>query len=68
MLDKVISLYPGLGLASFYTIIQRVFKFGGQPIVKDYLKSLHPTKSDTLLHACAGAIIGAVELGFEFSF
>jgi hypothetical protein len=29
------SLFPGLGFAFFYKVSQRVYKFGGQPIVND---------------------------------
>ena len=31
------SLFPGLGFGAGYKILQRVYKFGGQPYVKEYI-------------------------------
>jgi hypothetical protein len=37
---KFFSLFPGLGYAAGYKVLQRVYKYGGQPIARDYL-ALH---------------------------
>jgi len=34
---KFLSLFPGLGYAAGYKVLQRVYKYGGQPVVRDYL-------------------------------
>ena len=34
---KYRSLFPGIGFAAGYKILQRIYKFGGQPFVNDYL-------------------------------
>lgn len=39
VLQKWMSLFPGLGFAAGYKILQRIYKFGGQPFVNDYLNS-----------------------------
>ncbi|CAG8590539.1 861_t:CDS:10, partial [Diversispora eburnea] len=36
---KYTSLFPGLGYAGGYKVLQRTYKYGGQPYVKDYLNS-----------------------------
>ena len=38
---KLISLFPGLGYAAGYKVSQRIYKYGGQPYVKDYLSKHH---------------------------
>ncbi|KAG5462517.1 MAG: hypothetical protein BJ554DRAFT_4808 [Olpidium bornovanus] len=35
------SLFPGLGFAAGYKVLQRNYKFGGQPVVIDYLNAHH---------------------------
>lgn len=37
---KFFSLFPGLGYAAGYKVLQRVYKYGGQPVARDWL-SLH---------------------------
>ena len=37
VLAKYTSLFPGLGFAAGYKILQRVYKFGGQPFANDLL-------------------------------
>lgn len=37
--QKAVSLFPGLGYAAGYKVLQRVYKFGGQPFVNDWLSS-----------------------------
>ena len=34
---RFFSLFPGLGYAAAYKILQRVYKYGGQPFARDYL-------------------------------
>ena len=40
-LKKYLSLFPGLGAAAGYKILQRMYKFGGQPFANDYLNKNH---------------------------
>jgi hypothetical protein len=62
-LKKYFSLFPGLGAAAGYKILQRMYKFGGQPFVNDYLNKNHKQtfkdlfgekNSKTIMHATAG--------------
>lgn len=34
---KFVSLFPGLGYAAGYKVLQRIYKYGGQPIARDWL-------------------------------
>lgn len=34
---KYASLFPGISFGAAYKVLQRVYKFGGQPYVKDFL-------------------------------
>jgi hypothetical protein len=70
-LRKYVSLFPGLGPSAGYKILQRMYKFGGQPFVNDYLKKHHKDtfvqlggekSSKTLMQATAGSIIGIGEV------
>ncbi|KAK9710780.1 high copy suppressor of abf2 [Basidiobolus ranarum] len=65
------SLFPGLGFAAGYKIMQRVYKFGGQPFVKDYLNTHHrdafsrtfgEKNGKTMMHATAGSLVGIGEV------
>lgn len=65
------SLFPGLGFAGGYKITQRIYKFGGQPFVKEYLskragsqyKSVFGERNaKSMLHATAGSIVGIGEV------
>nr|CAG8457564.1 1950_t:CDS:2 [Entrophospora candida] len=38
---KYTSLFPGLGYAGGYKVLQRIYKYGGQPYVRDYINSNH---------------------------
>lgn len=60
---KFTSLFPGLGYAAGYKVLQRIYKYGGQPFVRDYLAEHHGTQFDatfgkgtgkTIMHATAG--------------
>lgn len=69
--SKIMSLFPGFGFGAVYKILQRVYKFGGQPVVRDYLKKTHGSEFDayfgpelgkTMVSATAGSIIGVGEV------
>ncbi|KAG5438184.1 hypothetical protein PCANB_003035 [Pneumocystis canis] len=68
---KFLSLFPGLGYAAGYKILQRVYKYSGQPIISDYLLSHHrklfqnvfgKENSKAMMHATAGSLIGIGEI------
>ncbi|TAQ85150.1 hypothetical protein B7494_g6524 [Chlorociboria aeruginascens] len=68
---KFFSLFPGLGYAAGYKVLQRVYKYGGQPFVRDYLAKNHGTTFDNtfgaktgkaMMHSFAGSIIGIGEI------
>lgn len=71
LLQRYRSLFPGLGFAAGYKVSQRIYKFGGQPIVKDYMNRNHAEKfqslfgernAKTMMHATAGSLIGIGEI------
>ncbi|MCJ1307209.1 Mitochondrial GTP/GDP carrier protein 1 [Agyrium rufum] len=68
---KFTSLFPGLGYAAGYKILQRIYKYGGQPFARDYLALHYGDNFDrtfgkgtgkAILHATAGSIIGIGEI------
>ncbi|EMC96401.1 hypothetical protein BAUCODRAFT_33728 [Baudoinia panamericana UAMH 10762] len=68
---RFFSLFPGLGYAAAYKILQRVYKYGGQPVVRDYLQTNYREGFDrtfgkangkAIMHATAGSIIGVGEI------
>lgn len=68
--NKAISLFPGVGYGAAYKILQRVYKFGGQPVVLDYMTKKYGADFDerfghktgrTLLSATSGSLIGIGE-------
>ncbi|KAF2711146.1 mitochondrial carrier [Pleomassaria siparia CBS 279.74] len=68
---RFLSLFPGLGYAAAYKILQRIYKYGGQPFVRDYLAQNHGGSFDrtfgkgngkAIMHATAGSIIGIGEI------
>ncbi|CCE62356.1 hypothetical protein TPHA_0C02010 [Tetrapisispora phaffii CBS 4417] len=68
---KFFTLYPGLGYAAVYKVLQRVYKYGGQPFVNDYLNKNYRSDFDNafgektgkaLRSATAGSIIGIGEI------
>lgn len=64
-LSKAKSLFPGIGYGAVYKISQRVYKFGGQPYVKDFAKSVYkPTgkAGKTFCDGLAGAFMGVGEV------
>ncbi|TDH71843.1 hypothetical protein CCR75_005245 [Bremia lactucae] len=71
VLARYRSLFPGLGFAAGYKISQRIYKFGGQPVVKDYMLKDHAAyfehhfgerNAKTMMHATAGSLIGIGEI------
>eukprot|EP01083_Nonionella_stella_P017875 50052_1 len=71
-LHKFGSLFPGIGFGAVYKICQRVYKFGGQPLMREKLTtSLYGQQmkerfgsqtGTTLISATAGSIIGIGEV------
>jgi len=68
---KFLSLFPGLGYAAGYKVLQRVYKFGGQPYANDYLnarytsafmKTFGDKNGKAMMHATAGSVIGVGEI------
>lgn len=68
---KFLSMFPGLGYAAGYKILQRIYKYGGQPVVRDYLTDHHMSTFDNafgkstgkaIMNATAGSIIGIGEI------
>jgi hypothetical protein len=64
-------LFPGIGFGFAYKITQRIYKFGGQPIVNDYLVDNHAesfrnvfgtSAAPTLMQAFSGAMLGVFEV------
>nr|CAG8509465.1 1482_t:CDS:2 [Entrophospora candida] len=71
LLHKYTSLFPGLGYAGGYKVLQRIYKYGGQPYVRDYINSNHQDvfyklfgekSGKTIIHATAGSLIGIGEV------
>ncbi|KAG0086560.1 hypothetical protein BGZ93_004708 [Podila epicladia] len=70
-LKKYASLFPGLGFAAGYKIMQRVYKFGGQPFVNEFINRHYKTSFNaafgertgkTMMHATAGSLVGIGEI------
>ena len=68
---KVGSLFPGIGFGATYKILQRIYKFGGQPVVRDWMTKRYGRDFDssfgtnlgkTILSATAGSLIGIGEV------
>ncbi|EFX05310.1 mitochondrial GTP GDP transporter [Grosmannia clavigera kw1407] len=68
---KFVSLFPGLGYAAGYKVLQRVYKYGGQPIARDYLTTHYGKNFEAafgkktgkaILHSTAGSLIGIGEI------
>lgn len=68
---KFFSLFPGLGYAAGYKVLQRIYKYGGQPIARDYLTVHYGTDFERLfgkktgkamMHSTAGSLIGIGEI------
>ncbi len=68
---RVFTLFPGLGYAAVYKILQRVYKYGGQPFANEFLNknfkssfedNFGPKTGKALMSATAGSIIGIGEV------
>lgn len=71
LFTRFFTLFPGLGYAAAYKVLQRVYKYGGQPFVRDYLAKNHGSSFDAtfgkgngkaMMHATAGSLIGIGEI------
>ena len=71
VVKRFFTLFPGLGYAASYKILQRIYKYGGQPFVRDYLSRHHGGTFDrtfgrgngkAMMHATAGSMIGVGEI------
>lgn len=69
--SKFRSLFPGLGYAAGYKVLQRVYKYSGQLFVRDFLTKHYGTTFDNtfgkgtgkaMLNATAGSLIGIGEV------
>ncbi|PXF44004.1 putative mitochondrial carrier [Gracilariopsis chorda] len=72
-LKKYTSLFPGLSFAAGYKILQRVYKFGGQPFVREAMEKRFGSRVEKVvggdkgktkmwLHAMSGAVVGVGEV------
>ena len=74
---KFVSLFPGLGYAAGYKVLQRVYKYGGQPVARDYL-TVHYGKDfegafgkktgKAIMHSTAGrydCVLGGYKCGLK---
>lgn len=68
---KALSLFPGLGYAAGYKVLQRVYKFGGQPFVVDHLTANYKSaftntfgerNGKSMMQATAGSLVGIGEI------
>jgi len=69
---KIGSLFPGLSFAVGYKVTQRIYKFGGQPIIKDFIIKNTPVSKwcdqkfgkhgKAMTDAIAGCFIGMGEV------
>lgn len=68
---RIFTLFPGLGYAATYKILQRVYKYGGQPFANEFLNRNFKADFDNtfgektgkaLRSATAGSMIGIGEI------
>ncbi|CCE90320.1 Ggc1p TDEL_0B01910 [Torulaspora delbrueckii] len=68
---RLFTLFPGLGYAAVYKVLQRVYKYGGQPFANEYLNKHYKADFDqtfgektgkALRSATAGSLIGIGEI------
>ncbi|PHH66443.1 hypothetical protein CDD81_7498 [Ophiocordyceps australis] len=69
--SKFFSLFPGLGYAAGYKVLQRIYKYSGQPIVRDFLAKHYSNDFEAafgkktgkaMLHSTAGSLVGIGEV------
>ncbi|CCF59581.1 hypothetical protein KAFR_0H01710 [Kazachstania africana CBS 2517] len=70
-MKRVFTLFPGLGYAASYKVLQRVYKYGGQPFVNEYLNrnfendfnaAFGQKTGKAMRSATAGSLIGIGEI------
>ena len=68
---RLFTLFPGLGYAASYKVLQRVYKYGGQPFANEFLNKHYKKDFDNLFgektgkamrSAAAGSLIGIGEI------
>ncbi|GMF97803.1 hypothetical protein B5S33_g3366 [[Candida] boidinii] len=68
---RIFTLFPGLGYAACYKILQRVYKYGGQPFANEFLGAnfrevfedrFGKKTGKALMSATAGSLIGIGEI------
>ncbi|KAJ9149257.1 hypothetical protein NKR23_g4466 [Pleurostoma richardsiae] len=68
---KFVSLFPGLGYAAGYKVLQRIYKYGGQPVARDWLATHYGKDFEqafgrktgkAIMHSTAGSLIGIGEI------
>lgn len=68
---RLLSLFPGLGYAACYKVLQRVYKYGGQPFANEFLNQHFKNDFDRIFgsktgkamrSATAGSMIGIGEV------
>jgi hypothetical protein len=68
---KWLSLFPGVSFGAVYKVLQRTYKFGSQPLLRDYMakrygsffsKTFGAGNSRDMTNACAGALVGIGEV------
>lgn len=71
LVKRLFTLFPGLGYAACYKILQRVYKYGGQPFANEFLtknfkdnfdSTFGPKTGKALMSATAGSLIGIGEV------
>ncbi|PHH79610.1 hypothetical protein CDD82_2287 [Ophiocordyceps australis] len=69
--SKFVSLFPGLGYAAGYKVLQRIYKYSGQPIARDFLAkhfsndfegAFGKKTGKAMLHSTAGSLVGIGEV------
>lgn len=70
-ISKWLSLFPGVTFGAAYKVLQRAYKFGGQPFVRDFLtqhyqenfeNAVGKKNGKTMIYATAGSIMGVGEI------
>lgn len=68
---RIFTLFPGLGYAAAYKVLQRVYKYGGQPFANEFLDKHYrgdfygafgEKTGKALMSATAGSMIGIGEI------
>lgn len=71
LLTRYGSLFPGIEFGAAYKILQRIYKFGGQPYVNSFIMNNYSApfksafgekKAKTVIYATAGSIMGIGEI------